>query len=645
MNMRKITLHIICSLLLILTSCEKDTEPKNFAPRLTTGEATEIYRKGASLLGNIEKSDLSIIKEYGILYSTLQSMAEYIEIKVQNEDENNFIVRVKDLEPGRTYYYCSYAYSGYSIAKGEIRNFTTVNSSKPIFNDPIISNMDEKSFTVSTSILDDGGSEISVKGFCWKETSNETDVPQINDESKNLDVSDEYQWRVGDLKPGHRYAVRAFAINGSGLGYGNTAYVTTLSTDLPVVSSCILTDSTSTSISISSLILSNASSVIEKGFCYSSTKKQPTITDTRKISTTPDTEIFGTINDLEPGVKYYIRAYAINGQGVGYSDVFEFIPLPSEDIPTIKVNRVEIDNITAYSVHAVSSITCNSDLEVAEKGFCFDKKSNPSIEDTKIISNASSNDIEGSITGLEESSKYYIRAYAIDKHKISYGETIEFSTLTIIAPTVQTHAASEVTETGAKLSGTVASEGNGTIENKGFCWVAGKSDPTIYDNREEVIASGSNFSLLINKLSPGQNYSFRAYAINEKGIGYGPTMEFTTQKSIELPTISDITISEIMSTSFKATATITNEGNGMVEIKGYCYLPGRSLPTIDDNQILTTQNGMEITTVLSGLSAKTTYTLRAFARNEKGIAYSNPVTITTKKEEPSSEDVAFPDIE
>ena len=40
--MKKITHLIICSLLLVMAACEKDTEPANFAPKLATGEATNI---------------------------------------------------------------------------------------------------------------------------------------------------------------------------------------------------------------------------------------------------------------------------------------------------------------------------------------------------------------------------------------------------------------------------------------------------------------------------------------------------------------------------------------------------------------------------------------------------------------------------
>lgn len=323
--MRKITHLIIYSLLLVMAGCEKDTEPANFAPRLTTGEVSGIFRTGATLSGSIEKSEGVVVKEYGILYSTLQSMAEYEKIVAEADNNGKFSAQLTELEAGKTYYYCAYASSGYSIAKGEVMSFLTVASEVPVFSTLRIEGVDEKSFVVNTSILDEGGSEIAIKGFCWKEVAdNSTEEPKMSDESKNLNAFDEYQWRVSDLKPGRKYAVRAYAVNGNGLGYGTTTYVNTKTTNLPVVSSCVPNDSTSTSIQMLARILANASSVTEKGFCYSSTKELPEVTDMRSISNVPDTVIFATISDLVPGNTYYIRAYATGSQGTGYGDVFSY---------------------------------------------------------------------------------------------------------------------------------------------------------------------------------------------------------------------------------------------------------------------------------------------------------------------------------
>ena len=80
-------LLILCSLFFVMSGCEKDTEPVNFAPKLTTGKVDGIFRTGATLFGEMVKPEGVVVKEYGILYSTLQSMAEY---ETKTADNDNY---------------------------------------------------------------------------------------------------------------------------------------------------------------------------------------------------------------------------------------------------------------------------------------------------------------------------------------------------------------------------------------------------------------------------------------------------------------------------------------------------------------------------------------------------------------------------
>lgn len=50
-------LLILCSLFFVMSGCEKDTEPVNFAPKLTTGKVDGIFRTGATLFGEMVKPE------------------------------------------------------------------------------------------------------------------------------------------------------------------------------------------------------------------------------------------------------------------------------------------------------------------------------------------------------------------------------------------------------------------------------------------------------------------------------------------------------------------------------------------------------------------------------------------------------------
>lgn len=86
--------------------------------------------------------------------------------------------------------------------------------------------------------------------------------------------------------------------------------------------------------------------IIEKGFCYSSTQNNPDLINSSKwiVSTTDiDGNFSDTITGLTQATLYYVKSYAINSIGTGYSST------------TINIKTKGIDIYPTISV----SITCN----------------------------------------------------------------------------------------------------------------------------------------------------------------------------------------------------------------------------------------------------------------------------------------------
>lgn len=79
--------------------------------------------------------------------------------------------------------------------------------------------------------------------------------------------------------------------------------------------------------------ISSSSSILEQGFCYSTTNATPTVADE---STTRYVENGGRIyclDNLTPSTLYYIRAYAVTtGYKVGYGDVIKVYTLPKGNV-------------------------------------------------------------------------------------------------------------------------------------------------------------------------------------------------------------------------------------------------------------------------------------------------------------------------
>jgi hypothetical protein len=624
-----------------MAACEKDTEPANFAPKLATGEATNIYRTGATLSGSMEKAEGVVVKEYGILYSTLQSMAEYTEMKVDEKSGNNFAVQLQGLESDKTYYYCAYAHSGYSIAKGEIRSFTTGASNTPVFSALEVSGTDEKSFTVSTSILDEGGGEILFSGFCWKETSVSGYLPTEKDEMKVIDNLSNYRLRIKDLKPGRQYAVRAYSVSTKGIGYGETAYIITKMTDLPVVSSSVPQDSTETSITLLARILANGTTVTEKGFCYSTEMEEPTITGLKEIAYTPDTTIYATISSLKPGNTYYIRAYAVGQQGVGYGDVITYtIPDDGHQAVPPVVTTLSAEDLGNSTVVLTGSIATDNLEGITSFGFTWQSKSS-SIENV-VIENYPSGNIS-QLTGIftlkleglptEET----IQAYAWAIREVNgqelrgQGDWIEFTLAQTVQPaTVTQTTVRDITVHTVSAIAEVTSNGGSEITESGFYYSTTHALPDERDLHVSSLTTGNNITANLVGLEEGQTYYIRAYAINQAGLSYGAVGNFQT-KSVTLPIVKTGAVTNVTSASANLSGTITSLGNGSLQRKGFCWSSTHTVPSLEQRE-----GSSEVSTEgsayfyeLTGLSGKTRYYVRAYAENEKGVSYGETQEFTT----------------
>lgn len=95
-----------------------------------------------------------------------------------------------------------------------------------------------------------------------------------------------------------------------------------------------------------------------------------------------------------------------------------------------------------------------------------------------------------------------------------------------------------------------------------------------------------------------------------------------------LPTITTSTISSISPTTATSGGNVTTDGGAIVSARGVCWniISG---PTIANSKTAdSTGTGIFISTI-TGLSANTTYYLRAYASNSIGTAYGSEISFTT----------------
>lgn len=196
----------------------------------------------------------------------------------------------------------------------------------------------------------------------------------------------------------------------------------------------------------------------------------------------------------------------------------------------------------------------------------------------------------------------------------------------MIPAELSTTPVTQVTHTRAGSGGTIISEGNSSVTDRGICW--GTNDnPTILDN---FISDGSGkgtFVTNISNLIPNTTYYIRAYATNKAGTSYGNIFSFVT-KALELPILTTTNLTNTTLTTSTAGGNIFSDGGSIITVRGTCWSTSPN-PTIAQDKT-TDGNGIGIfTSNLSSLNASTTYYVRAYATNSVGTGYGNMVAFTT----------------
>lgn len=194
-------------------------------------------------------------------------------------------------------------------------------------------------------------------------------------------------------------------------------------------------------------------------------------------------------------------------------------------------------------------------------------------------------------------------------------------------PTVSTTAASNVTSNSASAGGEVTADGGAAVVARGVCWSTSHS-PTTDDGYTTNGSGVGSFVSELTGLSAGTTYYVRSYATNSAGIAYGDEVSLTTPYAMFVPAVTTSGVSGISTTSASCGGAVTSEGGASVTARGVCWgtSPG---PTVSGDRSIDGGGAGSFVSSLTGLSADTTYYVRAYATNSAGTAYGTQRSFTT----------------
>ena len=363
------------------------------------------------------------------------------------------------------------------------------------------------------------------------------------------------------------------------------------------------------------------SAVFARGVCWG-LSPFPTTSDNTTVDGNGTGTYISTINGLSAGTIYYMRAYALNSQGVAYGNLVAFSTQSGGGAPTL--STTPLSNIQATTAASGGIILTDGGETILSRGVCWNTVGNPTTANSITTNGAGVGGFSSTLTGLAPSTTYYVRAWATSIFGTGYGNQLSFTTTTGL-PTVTTAAVSDVQATTVAAGGDVTGDGGFVVTVRGVCWNTVPGPTTA--NSTTLNGSGVGpYTSALAGLAPGVTYYMRAYATNTWGTVYGNEVVFSTAGGA--PAVITEPISELNSVSVLVGVTVNSDGGSPLTAVGVCWGLTPSPTTSNSTSMLGSDLGT-FSDRLVELTSSTTYYLRGYATNGIGTTYGNQISFVT----------------
>lgn len=222
--------------------------------------------------------------------------------------------------------------------------------------------------------------------------------------------------------------------------------------------------------------------------------------------------------------------------------------------PQLVITYTVSPTVTAQAVDDISYTTATANGEITDigagnadmRGFVWDLATQGAPGDVApdVSGYANYNTENGdfgtgvfdhSMTGLDDNTTYYVRAWAHNADGYAYSDEVFFDTLAYAAVTIFTYNA-DIDGTNAILNGEITATGGDVVDYRGFVWnTSTHADPgdttpgaSAYSNEwtETGDFSAETFDIEVTGLTALVTYYYRAVAHNSAGWTYGEELTF-----------------------------------------------------------------------------------------------------------------------
>jgi pimeloyl-ACP methyl ester carboxylesterase len=416
-------------------------------------------------------------------------------------------------------------------------------------------------------------------------------------------------YTISGLSPNTTYHYRIVASNGTGTSRGGDMTFTTSGQSPPTVQTLAASSITTTGAQLNGSINPNGSSTTAY-FEYGTTTSYGSTSASGNFGTTVQNIGF-SVTGLSPTTTYHFRIVASNSGGTSRGSDMTFT---TSTQPASAVQTLAATSVTNTSARVNGFIDPKGSSTTAY----FEYGTTAAYGSTTISGNfgTTAQNIGTTISGLTPGTTYHYRIVASNSGGTSRGSDMTFTTSTQSAPTVQTLAASAVTNTSAQLNGSINPNGANTTAYFEYGTTVSYGSKTVSGN---FGTTAQNIGTTASGLSPGTTYHYRVVAYNSGGTNRGVDITFTTTTAPQTgPIVQTLPATLQTATSAQLNGYLNPNGFNSAAYFQYGTSTSYGNTTPSGNFGTTPQN---IGYSVSGLTPGTTYHYRIVASNTKGVSY------------------------
>jgi uncharacterized protein (TIGR02145 family) len=316
--------------LFVISGCNKDnsTNPESQSVQITISQK-DVMQTSITVAGSIKNYSGEEITARGVCWNTANMPTINDYTTSDGNGPGEFTSSLLKLKPDILYYIRGYATTKSGTIYGSQIVIKTSSSQLANLTTSDVTEISYFSAMAGGNVISDGNGELYEKGLCWGTTPSPT-FPGNLTTTKNISFGagkGSFSYKLTDLKKNTQYYVRAYALNPSGIAYGNEiTFKTPILIELPKAMTMNVSAITLSTAIIKGAVTSNGDGIItERGVCWN-TGGTPTINDDKLIDENEENpmNITGTITDLKINTTYYVCAYCINNAGIGYGEIISF---------------------------------------------------------------------------------------------------------------------------------------------------------------------------------------------------------------------------------------------------------------------------------------------------------------------------------